>query len=471
MLRTLSLAGRRVETQLLHYDGVDWRGYTFAWRDDQADADLVADDGAEKEVRDADTKGIRLWQFLSRTQCLLCHNNQSEYALAFLPEQLNRLGADGRNQLVSLTEGGYIHRAGKDGKPLPPFEAASAAREPRVCNPADPAQPLEARARGYLHANCGHCHFEHGGGTVALRLQFSIPSAEMKAIGVRPTRGDFGLPDAYIIKPGEPWASTLYYRMAKFGRDRMPHVGAECPDEAGLQLIEAWITGLGGAPGKVGPALARLPDELLADPKTATRAARQLGRGALKPAEQEAMLAAVAKLPAGTIRDLFEGYLPQPDPAARKLGSSPRPRTILALKGDAGRGEELFWSPALNCGSCHKIGARGTAVGPDLSAIGKLRGRADLLESILEPSRRIEPKYAAYIAQTADGRSLTGLLVRRDERVVVLRDAQNQEVVLAAKDVEALQPSRLSLMPAGQLAGLTAQQAADLLEYLLSPMK
>jgi putative heme-binding domain-containing protein len=468
LLRTLSLAGRRVETQLLHYDGVDWRGYTFAWRDDQRDADLVATDGAEKEVRDPDAKGTRLWQFLSRTQCLLCHNNQSEYALAFLPEQLNRPGADGRNQLVSLTERGYIRRAGKDGKPLPPFDAASAAREPRVGDPADPAQPLESRARGYLHANCGHCHFEHGGGSVALRLQFSVPSAEMKAIGVRPTRGDFGLLDAYIIKPGEPWASTLYYRMAKFGRDRMPHVGAECPDEAGLKLIEAWITGLGGATGNVGPAPAGPPDKLLADPKTAMRAARQLGRGALKPAERKALLAAAARLPAGTIRDLFEGYLPQPEPAARKLGSSPRPRTILALKGDAGRGEELFWSPALNCGSCHKIGARGTAVGPDLSAIGKLRGREDLLESMLEPSRRIEPKYAAYVAQTADGRSLTGLLVRRDERVVVLRDAQNQEVVLAAKDVEVVQPSRLSLMPAGQLAGLTAQQAADLLEYLAS---
>jgi putative heme-binding domain-containing protein len=468
LLRTLSLADRRIETQLLHYDGVDWRGYTFAWRDDQADADLVAADGDEKEVRDADAKGTRLWQFLSRTQCLLCHNNQSEYALAFLPEQLNRAVADGRNQLVSLTEQGYIRRVGKDGKPLPPFDAASAAQESRVGDPADPAQPLEARARGYLHANCGHCHFEHGGGTTALRLQFSVPNAAMKAIGVRPTRGDFGLPDAYIIKPGEPWASTLYYRMAKFGRDRMPHVGAECPDEAGLQLIEEWITGLGGAPGKVGPALAKLPDKLLADPRTATRAARQLGRGALKPAEREALLAAAAKLPDGTIRDLFEGYLLPPDPAARKLGSSPRPRTILALKGDASRGEELFWSPALNCGSCHQIGARGTALGPDLSAIGKLRGRADLLESILEPSRRIEPKYAAYVALTADGRSLTGLLVRRDERVVVLRDAQNQEVVLAAKDVETLQPSRLSLMPSGQLAGLTAQQATDLLEYLAS---
>ena len=63
---------------------------------------------------------------------------------------------------------------------------------------------------------------------------------------------------------------------------------------------------------------------------------------------------------------------------------------------------------------------------------------------------------------------LTGLLVRRDESAVVLRDGENKEIVLAAKDVERLQPARLSLMPDGQLAGLTAQEAADLLEYLAS---
>src|SRR5207245_2769640 len=39
LMRTLSLFGQRVETQLLHFEGADWRGYTFAWRDDQADAD------------------------------------------------------------------------------------------------------------------------------------------------------------------------------------------------------------------------------------------------------------------------------------------------------------------------------------------------------------------------------------------------------------------------------------------------
>src|SRR5262249_11526431 len=138
----------------------------------------------------------------------------------------------------------------------------------------------------------------------------------------------------------------------------------------------------------------------------------------------------------------------------RKLGSNPRPKAILALQGDAGRGEKLFWSSALNCGSCHKVGDRGTEVGPDLSAIGKLRPREDLLESVLEPSRRIEPKYAAYLAQTADGRSFTGLLVKRDATEVVLRDSQNKEVVLAVKNVEALRPLPTSLMPAGQLAGL-----------------
>jgi hypothetical protein len=37
------------------------------------------------------------------------------------------------------------------------------------------------------------------------------------------------------------------------------------------------------------------------------RAARQLGRGAMKSAERDALLAAAAKLSAGPMRDLFEG--------------------------------------------------------------------------------------------------------------------------------------------------------------------
>jgi putative heme-binding domain-containing protein len=467
LLRTLSLSGRRLETQLLHYDGVDWRAYTFAWRDDQSDADLVPAEGAEKELRVGEQR--RVWQFHSRSQCMSCHSNQSEYALAFLPEQLNRTGPDGRNQLVALTEAGFVRRAGDDGNPLPPFDAASAARERRIADPSDEGEPLEARARAYLHANCGHCHSDHGGGSVPLRLQFPVPVAEMKAVGIRPTRGDFALPDASIIKPGDPYASTLYFRMAKFGRDRMPHIGSERPDEAGLSLIAQWIAGINpGAERRDQGPVSGPPGPLLTSPGSALLLARKLGRGELDAARRNAVLAAAAKLPNGPIRDLFEGYLPSDNQRERKLGSNPRPRAVLALNGDRSRGEKLFWSQPVRCGTCHRIGDRGTPVGPDLSAIGKLRTREDLLDSLREPSRRIEPKYATYVAATADGVSLTGLLLRRDEKWVVLRDGQNKEIILAAKDVEELRPSRASLMPDGQLADLTAQEAADLIEYLAS---
>jgi putative heme-binding domain-containing protein len=465
LVRTLSLDGRRIETQLLHFDGVDWHPYTFAWRDDQTDADLVPADGSEKEVPEGKQK--RIWQFQSRSQCMSCHTSWSEYALGFQPEQLNRTGPDGRNQLVALTEAGLIRRLGNDKKPLPAFDPKSVARERKLVDPTDTTQSVEARARSYLHANCGHCHAEQGG-SVDLRLQFTVGVGGMKAVDVRPARGDFGLSEVAIIKPGDPYASALFFRMAKFGRDRMPHIGSERPDEAGLKLIEHWIAGMKGAPGKTEPSLESGPEKLLAGPKSALWVARKLGRGELKPAERDAVLAVAAKLSPSPVRDLFEGYLPVDEKGGRKLGSNPRPKAILALKGDSRRGEKLFWSQAVNCGSCHKIGDRGTPLGPDLSTIGKLRPRDDLLESILEPSRRIEPKYAAYTANTSDGRSITGLLVKRDEKEVILRDAQNKEIVLAASKVEELRPSRTSLMPQGQMAGLTAQEAADLLEYLAS---
>jgi putative heme-binding domain-containing protein len=292
----------------------------------------------------------------------------------------------------------------------------------------------------------------------------------MQAVDVRPTRGDFALPDARIIKPGDPYASTLYFRMAKFGRDRMPHIGSERPDESGLQIIAQWIAGMnGGTAATAKDADDGQPGSLLSSPKSALLLARRLGRGELGTTERDAVQATAAKLASGPIRDLFEGFLPSPsDGRGRKLGTNPRPRAVLALSGDPSRGEKLFWSQPIQCGRCHRIGERGTQVGPDLSTIAKLRSRDELLISLLEPSRRIEPKYAAYAAVTVDGVVHTGLLVARDDKSVIMRDSDGKEVVLAAKNIEELRPSRASLMPDGQLADLTPQQAADLVDYLAS---
>jgi len=437
-----------------------------------------------------------VWPLFSRSQCRLCHSSWSEFALGFQTEQLNGPGPGGRNQLVALTELGLINRLRADANPLrlrsfrygggadrgvaandkrlPPFDSESAAEELKLADPNDASQPLEARARAYLHANCGHCHANGAGGAVELRLhayrrdaaRIPVSVAEMKAVGVPPSRGNFALPDACIIKPGDPLTSTLYFRMAKFGRDRMPHLGSERLDEEGLKLIEQWIASLSGGAAATEPIVDdQTPERIFADPKAALSAARRIGQNQTTAAQRDALLTSAAKLPAGPVRDLFEGYLPA-DEKGRKLGSSPRPASILSLLGDVSHGKNLFWSTAVNCGSCHKIGEKGIAIGPDLSTIGKVRPREDLLESILEPSRRIEPKYAAYAVYTKDGRVITGLVIERDEKKVVVRDGQNKENVIAAENVEELRPSRISLMPEGQMAGLTAQEAADLLEYL-----
>jgi putative heme-binding domain-containing protein len=479
-----------IETQILHFDGEDWHGYSYAWRDDQTDADLVVADGMEKTYtawspRDKNHKREQVWVFHSRTQCMTCHNAWSEYALAFNVAQLNGPGHDVQrkshydpNQLISFSENGAIQRLSKEDQKKPPFDEKSVAKESALVDPfrkfnrvvngkPQPEDPLEQRVRSYLHANCAHCHrFGGGGGSVVLELDITKPLKETGIIDARPKQGDFGIADARIVAPGEPGRSLLQYRMAKFGRGRMPHLGSEWPDIKGIELINEWVCSLGAKP--IAPVAQDLNEleTALREFKSAIPLVRAMD-GALGEEDRQKLLGRVANLEPGPIRELFEGYLP-PDPKGRKLGSNPRPSTIMALAGNAKKGEELFFTKDLKCANCHKIDKKGETLGPELTSIGKSRSRPELLESILQPSVRIEPQFAAYNVKTLDGRTFTGLLVERDDKQVVLKDGENKTITLTAGDVETVTPSRLSLMPDGLLAGLTPQEAADLLEYLVS---
>jgi putative heme-binding domain-containing protein len=256
--------------------------------------------------------------------------------------------------------------------------------------------------------------------------------------------------------------------MAKFGRDRMPHVGSERPDEAGLQLIADWITALDGDSRRVDePQASSSIEQQLTQSLLAQRWARQLGRGELSTDERTMLIRAAVSLEPGALRDLFEGYLPV-DGHEPKLGPRPRPASISSLTGDPERGKKLFWDKSSNCATCHKIGNEGVSLGPELTRIGQKRTRDELLDSLLNSSRTVDPAFAAYLLVTKDGRSISGLLVRRTPTEVVLRDAKNREVVIPSDELERLTVSRVSLMPDGLLAGFTAQQAADLVAYLVS---
>jgi hypothetical protein len=83
-----------------------------------------------------------------------------------------------------------------------------------------------------------------GNASTVFETMFNKPLAQSKMLVSKPMRGDFGLKESQIVTPGSPTQSVLYYRMAKSGTGRMPHIGSQQTDVAGVRLIGQWIASL-----------------------------------------------------------------------------------------------------------------------------------------------------------------------------------------------------------------------------------
>jgi putative heme-binding domain-containing protein len=140
---------------------------------------------------------------------------------------------------------------------------------------------------------------------------------------------------------------------------------------------------------------------------------------------------------------------------------------LVQRRGDAARGKELF-STAGTCANCHIVNGAGKEVGPDLSEIGKKLAREALVESILFPSAGISHNYETYILEAKNGTVMTGILVSRTPEEVTLKGADAIVRSFKRADIETLQQSPVSLMPADLHKALTVQGIADVVEYLLT---
>src|SRR4029434_289461 len=114
-------------------------------------------------------------------------------------------------------------------------------------------------------------------------------------------------------------------------------------------------------------------------------------------------------------------------------------------QGDPYAGQKLFGTA---CASCHTLFARGGKVGPDLTPYQR-SDTAALLLHIVNPSAEIREGYEHYYVETKDDRSLTGFLVERDARLLILRGLDGRNIALEQKDIADLRPAGLSLMPEG----------------------
>ena len=139
-------------------------------------------------------------------------------------------------------------------------------------------------------------------------------------------------------------------------------------------------------------------------------------------------------------------------------------RQALAV-GDAARGERIYRRPELACMACHAIGGAGGKVGPDMTSIGASAPTDYLVESLLYPSAKIKEGYHSVIITTKDQQELSGMITKETATEIILRNAANQEVQVAVKNV-AKRTSAGSLMPAGLIDGLLPEERLDLVKFL-----
>ncbi|HTN73694.1 MAG TPA: PVC-type heme-binding CxxCH protein [Pirellulaceae bacterium] len=134
-------------------------------------------------------------------------------------------------------------------------------------------------------------------------------------------------------------------------------------------------------------------------------------------------------------------------------------------QGNAARGELVFRRSASQCYKCHAIGGAGGVVGPDLVSIGASAQVDYLVESLLEPNKKVKENYHSQSVVTDDGRIVTGIPVRETAEELVLRDADDKIVTLEKSSIEVRKDGR-SLMPDGSVDTLTRAEVVDLARFL-----
>lgn len=142
-------------------------------------------------------------------------------------------------------------------------------------------------------------------------------------------------------------------------------------------------------------------------------------------------------------------------------------------KGMTGRsfdnGRRLFGE--LRCFVCHRYDNEGGGTGPDLTGvIGRFSPR-DLLESLIQPSKTISDQYQAITITTTDDRIITGRIVNlAGDNITINTDMldPNKLVGVNRKLIDAIVPSKVSMMPEGLLDTLNRDEILDLVAYLYS---
>lgn len=135
-------------------------------------------------------------------------------------------------------------------------------------------------------------------------------------------------------------------------------------------------------------------------------------------------------------------------------------------RGDVAEGRQLFFGKA-TCFSCHAVGREGGDFGPDLSNIGEIRSRHDILEAILYPSASFAREHETSAIKTK-GSTYIGIVKEQLPDVIIIATGPGSVVRVPRNEILSVEPETNSLMPPGLLTQLSMQEISDLIAYLES---
>ncbi len=141
--------------------------------------------------------------------------------------------------------------------------------------------------------------------------------------------------------------------------------------------------------------------------------------------------------------------------------------------GTRGRSDEIgarIFKEA-TCAQCHPIGTTGRNIGPSLNDVATRwkNDKAGILREILEPSHKIDPKFALYSVLTEDEVVYSGILIEESkESISILSGADQKEPkVIPRSEISNMVKSSLSIMPNGLMDQYTQDEIFELLAYLM----
>ncbi|MEP2774818.1 MAG: PVC-type heme-binding CxxCH protein [Luteolibacter sp.] len=134
---------------------------------------------------------------------------------------------------------------------------------------------------------------------------------------------------------------------------------------------------------------------------------------------------------------------------------------VLELRGDSAKGKEL----AGRCVMCHQIDGQGADYGPALKGFGKSQTAEVLIKSIVDPSSDISHGFDGSELQLKGGGAIHGLVLG-EGKIVTVKSTGGVTQEVPKNKIKSNKPLEQSLMLSADQLGLSAQDVADIVEWM-----